>query len=103
MTKYTVDFELDDRQEAALQELLPYWQKYISKEDGSRPFEHYTTADLFKTIMWIGSFNVIWNKIKREQFRQSLIGVDEFTDEDRLTIAERREKRQQAQKEGACE
>lgn len=103
MTKYTVDFELDDRQEAALQELLPYWQKYISKEDGSRPFEHYTTADLFKTIMLIGSLHTIWNKIEEEQFRQGQITIDEWMNKEHLTIAERREKRQQAQKEGACE
>ena len=104
MKKINVELDIDERQEAALLELLPYWQQYTSKEDGRKPFEHYTIEDVFRTIMQIGSLHTIWNKIKEEQFRQKLINIDEWLDKEKLTIAEREEKRQQAQqKEGACE
>lgn len=104
MKKINVELDIDERQEAALLELLPFWQQYTSKEDGSKPFEHYTIEDVFRTIMQIGSLHTIWNKIKEEQFRQKLINIDEWLDKEKLTIAEREEKRQQAQqKEGACE
>lgn len=105
MAKYTVEFDTNDKQEEALLELLPYWQQYTSKEDGSsRPFEHYTIADLFEVLMQIGSLHTIWNKIEEEQFRQGQITIDEWLDKEHLTIAERKEKRQQAQqKEGVCE
>lgn len=103
MKTIEVKLDIDERQEAALLELLPYWQQYTSKEDGSKPFEHYTIEKLFETIMQIGSLHTIWNKIEEEQLRQGLISVDEWLDKEKLTIAERKEKRQQAQKEGACE
>lgn len=103
MKKINVELDIDERQEAALLELLPYWQQYTSKEDNSKPFEHYTIEDVFRTIMQIGCLHTIWNKIEEEQFRQGLISTEEWLDKDRLTIAERKEKRQQAQKEGACE
>lgn len=102
MAKYTVEFDTNDKQEEALLELLPHWQQYTSKEDGSRPFEHYTIENLFEAIMQIGSFHVIWAKIEEEQFRQGQITFAEWLDKEHLTIAERKEKRQQAQKEGAC-
>ena len=104
MKKINVELDIDERQEAALLELLPYWQQYTSKEDNSKPFEHFTIEKLFETIMQIGCLHTIWNKIEEEQFRQGLISTEEWLDKDRLTIAERKEKRQQAQqKEGACE
>lgn len=103
MKKINVELDIDERQEAALLELLPHWQQYTSKEDNSKPFEHFTIEKLFETIMQIGCLHTIWNKIKEEQFRQGLISTEEWLDKDRLTIAERKEKRQQAQKEGACE
>lgn len=104
MKTIEVKLDIDERQEAALLELLPFWQQYTSKEDGRKPFEHYTIEDVFRTIMQIGSLHTIWNKIEEEQFRQGLISAEEWLDKDRLTIAEIKEKRQQAQqKEGACE
>lgn len=103
MKKINVELDIDERQEAALLELLPHWQQYTSKEDNSKPFEHFTIEKLFETIMQIGCLHTIWNKIEEEQFRQGLISTEEWLDKGRLTIAERKEKRQQAQKEGACE
>lgn len=46
MTQYTVKYDLTEKEEAALRELLPCYQQYIAK-DGSRPFEKYTLADFF--------------------------------------------------------
>lgn len=103
MKTIEVKLDINERQEAALLELLPYWQQYTSKEDDSKPFEHYTIEKLFEAIMQIGSLHTIWNKIEEEQLRQGLISVDEWLNKEKLTIAERKEKRQQAQKEGACE
>lgn len=80
MAKYTVEFDTNDKQEAALLELLPYWQQYTSKEDNSKPFEHFTIEKLFETIMQIGCLHTIWNKIEEEQFRQGLISTEEWLD-----------------------
>lgn len=82
MTQYTVKYDLTEKEEEALRELLPCYQQYIAK-DGSRPFEKYTMADVFQSLMYIGSRHTIWRHIKEEQFRQNLI------DDKYLTIAER--------------
>ena len=82
MTQYTVKYDLTEKEEAALRELLPNYQQYISA-GGSRPFENYTLADVFQSLMYIGSRHTIWRHIKEEQFRQNLI------DDKYLTIAER--------------
>ena len=88
MTQYTVKYDLTEKEEAALRELLPNYQQYIAK-DGSRPFEKYTLADVFQSLMYIGSRNTIWRHIKEEQFRQNLIDIDQLIDDKYLTIAER--------------
>lgn len=103
MKKITVEFDIDEKQEAALAELLPYWQQYRSEWDGDRPFEKYTIEDVFKRIMEIGSCHTIWDKIEDEQLRQGLISTEEWRDKEQLTIAEREERWKQAQKEGASE
>ena len=61
---------------------------HIAK-DGSRPFEKYTLADVFQSLMYIGSRHTIWRHIKKEQFRQNLIDIDQLIDDKYLTIAER--------------
>lgn len=52
MTQYTVKYDLTEKEEAALRELLPNYQQYISA-GGSRPFEKYTLADVFQSLMYI--------------------------------------------------
>ena len=42
MTQYTVKYDLTEKEEAALRELLPNYQQYISA-GGSRPFENSTS------------------------------------------------------------
>ena len=88
MTQYTVKYDLTEKEEAALRELLPNYQQYISA-GGSRPFENYTLEDVFQSLMYIGSRHTIWRHIKEEQFRQNLIGTDQLIDDQYLTIAER--------------
>lgn len=88
MTQYTVKYDLTEKEEAAMRELLPYYQQYIAK-DGSRPFENYTLADVFQSLMYVGSRHTIWNHIKEEQYRQNLISVNQMLDYQYLTIAER--------------
>ena len=88
MTQYTVKYDLTEKEEEALRELLPCYQQYIAK-DGSRPFGKYTPADVFQSLMYIGSRHTIWRHIKEEQFRQNLIDIDQLIDDKYLTIAER--------------
>ena len=88
MTQCTVEYDLTEKEEEALRELLPCYQQYIAK-DGSRPFEKYTLADVFQLLMYIGSRHTIWRHIKKEQFRQNLIDIDQMLDDKYLTIAER--------------
>lgn len=102
MKKVSVEFDLTEKHEAALEELLPYWKQYEG-EGGSRPFANYTIEDVFKAIMQVGSWHMIWKKIKEEQYREGKITADEWLDYEEKTIAEREADRQQAKKEGACE
>lgn len=88
MTQYTVKYDLTEKEEAALRELLPNYQQYISA-GGSRPFENYTLEDVFQSLMYIGSRHTIWRHIKEEQYRQNLISTDQLIDNQYLTIAER--------------
>lgn len=88
MTQYTVKYDLTEKEEEALRELLPCYQQYIAK-DGSRPFEKYTLTEVFQSLMYIGSRHTIWRRIKEEQFRQNLIDIDQLIDDKYLTIAER--------------
>ena len=88
MTRYTVKYDLTEKEEAALRELLPNYQQYISA-GGNRPFENYTLEDVFQSLMYIGSRHTIWRHIKEEQFRQNLIDIDQLIDDKYLTMAER--------------
>lgn len=88
MTQYTVKYDLTEREEEALRELLPCYQQYIAK-DGSRPFEDYTLEDVFQSIMYIGSRRTIWEHIKEGQAMNKLISIDQLLDRQYLTIAER--------------
>jgi hypothetical protein len=88
MTQYTVKYDLTEKEEAALRELLPNYRQYISA-GGRRPFENYTLEDVFQSLMYIGSRHTIWRQIKEEQFRQNLIDIDQLIDDKYLTIAER--------------
>ena len=63
MTQYTVKYDLTEKEEAALRELLPNYQQYISA-GGSRPFENYTLEDVFQSLMYIGSRHTIWRQIR---------------------------------------
>ena len=88
MTQYTVKYDLTEREESALMEILPCYQQYIAK-DGSRPFEDYTLADVFQSLMYIGSRRTIWEHIKEGQAMNKLISIDQLLDNQYLTIAER--------------
>lgn len=88
MTQYTVKYDLTEREEEALREILPCYQQYIAK-DGSRPFENYTLEDVFQSLMYIGSRRTIWEHIKEGQAMNKLISIDQLLDNQYLTIAER--------------
>ena len=88
MTQYTVKYDLTEREEEALREILPCYQQYIAK-DGSRPFENYTLEDAFQSLMYIGSRRTIWSHIKEGQAMNKLISIDQLLDNQYLTIAER--------------
>lgn len=88
----TIRLDINEKQEEALRELLPYWQQYEGK-DGSRPFENWTIAELLETLVYEGSRHTIWKRIKLNQCRQTLITIDEWLDDKYLTVAERVEER----------
>lgn len=66
-----VEYLLDENEVQALEELLPYYQNYIS--DGKKPFEKWTIENLFQFIMEVGSKGTISEHIKNEQIRQNII------------------------------
>ena len=103
MTKeITIKFDLNEDQLKALSELLPDWQQYISIS-GTKPFEDFTEEKLLQAILYQGSLHMIWRRIKQEQYRQGKITVDEMLDDLELTVEQRKEARQQAQKEGGAQ
>ena len=66
-----VEYLLDENEVQALQELLPYYQNYVS--DGEKPFEKWTIENLFQFIMIVGSSRDVSEHIKAEQLRQGII------------------------------
>lgn len=88
----TIRLDIDEKQEEALRELLPYWQQYEGK-DGSRPFENWTIAELLEALVCEGSRHTIWRRIKLDQHRKKLITNNEWIDDKYLTVAERAEER----------
>lgn len=104
LKEVTIKLDIDEKQLEALKELLPAWQQYTSKMGKEeKPFADLTEEKLLEYLMYHGSRHMIWGKIKDEQCRQGMITVDELLDDKQLTVAQRKEERQQAQKEGACE
>ncbi len=76
----TVQYMLGEREQAALEELLPYWQQYEGN-DGSFPFKDWTITNLFQSVMEIGCKFMIHKQLVNEQFRQGLIDVGQLTEE----------------------
>ncbi|MBD5498046.1 MAG: hypothetical protein HDR11_09840 [Lachnospiraceae bacterium] len=101
LKKVTIKLDVNEKQLEALKELLPEWQQYTSKTN-EKPFEDMTEEKLLEALLYKGSTHTIWKRIKNEQYRQDMITVDELMDDEYLTAAQRKERRQQAQKEGAC-
>ena len=99
LREVTIRLDINEQQEEALRELLPYWQKYES--DGKKPFEDFEVEKLLETLMYAGSLHTIWRKIKEDQSRKGLITIEELLDDKYLTIAERIEARKQ--KEGGAQ
>ena len=99
LREVTIRLDINEQQEAALRELLPYWQKYES--DGKKPFEDFEVEKLLETLMYAGSLHTIWRKIKEDQSRKGLITIEELLDDKYLTVAERIEARKQ--KEGGAQ
>lgn len=100
LKEITIRLDIDEKQEEALRELLPYWQQYEGK-DGSKPFEDWTVGELLEEIICEGSRRTIWRRIKLEQRRQNLITSDEWIDGKDLTVKERIESRKM--KEGGAQ
>lgn len=94
MPKYkniAVTFTVSEKEQKALEELLPSWHKY-KNEDGEEPFKDHTIDELLDSIMQPGSGHYISKKIKEEQFRQGMIGSEELiNDKPFRLMAERQE------------
>jgi len=86
----TVEYQLDPRQQKALEELLPYFLDYPGT-DGSRPFQNWTIENLFQTIMLTGSKFVIADKIQDMQIREGLIEWEDRIKNDFRTMEERKQ------------
>lgn len=92
MSKYrqvAVEFTINERQQKALEELLPYWQQYTG-EDGDNPFKDWTIDDLFNIMMQTGISKVISAKIKEHQFRQGMIDSEELINGEPFYLMEER-------------
>lgn len=99
LKEITIRLDINEKQEEALRELLPYWQQY--ENEGRKPFADWTIEKLLEALMQAGSLHTIWNKIKEDQFRQGMITSKELIDSEYMTAAERVEARKQ--KEGGAQ
>lgn len=96
LREVTIKLDVNEKQLEALKELLPEWQQYTSKtNENEKPFEDMTEEKLLETLLYEGSTHTIWKRIKNEQYRQGMITVDELLDDEYLTAAQRKERRQQ--------
>lgn len=81
----TVRYLIDERQKQSLKELLPGWRQWTT-EDGKQPYAKYTQEELiqmvFEAIMTVGSTHDINSRIKKEQYRQGIIDIDEYMNEE---------------------
>lgn len=86
---FTVNYELDEREQQALEELLPYWQQYTNDKN-ERPFKDWTVANVFQIVMETGCKHIIARNLQDEQFRQGLITWKERELEVFRTMEERK-------------
>ncbi len=86
----SVKYLLNEREQKALEELLPYWQEYRDM-DGSRPFQDWTIKELFQHVMTLDTEHVKSKQIKEFQFRQGMIDSSELYGKGRFLLAEERQ------------
>lgn len=84
-----VKYLLDERQQKALEELLPKWQQYEDKA-GEKPFADITLPKMFNNIMTIGGKYDISTRIKNEQYRQGIIDSSELIGNGEFLLSEER-------------
>lgn len=88
--KLSVTYMLDERQQKALEELLPKWQQYEDKA-GEKPFADITLPEMFNNIMTIGDKYDISTHIKNEQYRQGIIDSSELIGKGEFLLSEERQ------------
>lgn len=88
--KITLEYKPDEREVKALEELLPFWQRYKGQE-GTFPFRDWGIEKLLQTFIETGIKIHISNQIKVDQWRKGIISVDEMCNEDRFRTKEERE------------
>ena len=86
----TFEYELNEREEKALEELLPFWQQWKGK-NGNYPFRNWGLEKLFQAIMECGSRRFVSEQIKQDQWRKRLIDTDEWLNKERFRLKEERE------------
>ncbi len=82
---------IEERELKAIEELLPSWQQYESKEDGTHPFEKWTAENLLQHLLDSRSKNYISECIKSQQLVQGKITIDEFLNRKPFRLKEERE------------
>lgn len=88
--KITLEYKPDEREVKALEELLPFWQRY-KDQDGTFPFEGWGIEKLLKTLIETGIKNHTSKQIKRDQWRNGLISDDEMFGKGDFRTKEERE------------
>lgn len=92
MDKYItvqVEYVLNEREQKALTELLPYFREYTNK-NMEKPFKDWGIENLFRSIMTMGSGTLISSRIKEMQLRQGKIDIEEFLNNEPFQLDEER-------------
>lgn len=88
--KIIFEYEPDEREVKALEELLPFWQQYKG-QDGTFPFRDWGIEKLLKTFIETGIKIHISKQIKTDQWRKGLISDDEMFGKGDFSTKEERE------------
>lgn len=84
------EYEPDEREIRALEELLPHWQQYESVS-GKFPFKNWGIEELFSCLVEIGIKRYVNCIIKEDQYRKEMISLEEYCSHTPFRLKEERD------------
>lgn len=77
MTHYKVELPLSDEAGTLFDRYSKHMREYVNDE-GERPFENMTDAELFQTAMYLGSERMVREKLWEALFASHAVTAEEY-------------------------